>query len=92
MRRSTFAAAFAALFSTAACGSGDDPAPAAATPKKVIFFLGDGYGMVPMTAARIYVAGEDGDLAIDTFPETAFVKTYSNDAQVTDSAPSCRPT
>ena len=72
----------------AACGSGDDPAPAAATPKNVIFFLGDGYGMVPMTAARIYVAGEDGALAIDTFPETAFVKTYSNDAQVTDSAPS----
>ena len=44
--------------------------------------------MVPMTAARIYAAGEDGELIIDTFPETAFVKTYSNDAQETDSAPS----
>jgi alkaline phosphatase len=25
---------------------------------------------------------------MDTLPETAFVKTFSNDAQVTDSAPS----
>ena len=30
----------------------------------------------------------DGDLTIDTLPETAFVRTYSNNAQVTDSAPS----
>ncbi len=67
------------------------PAPAPApepTPKNVIFFLGDGYGMVPMTAARIYNVGEDGSNTVDSFPETAFVKTYSNDAQVTDSAPS----
>ena len=73
-----------------ACGSDDSSPPPAAvvTPKNVIFFLGDGFGMVPMTATRIYAAGEDGSLTIDTFPETAFVKTYSNDAQVTDSAPS----
>jgi alkaline phosphatase len=37
---------------------------------------------------RIYAAGEDGNLTIDTLPESAFVKTYSADAQVTDSAPS----
>ncbi len=81
-------AAFAlAAISLAACG-GADSNPAADTPKNVIFFLGDGFGMVPMTAARIYAAGEDGELTIDTFPETAFIKTYSNDAQVTDSAPS----
>jgi len=78
-----------------ACSSDDDnptppvvTPPAAATPRNVIFFLGDGYGIVPMTAARVYAVGEDGELAIDTFPETAFIKTYSNDAQVTDSAPS----
>ena len=41
-----------------------------------------------MTAARIYAVGEDGELTMDTLPETAFVKTFSNDAQVTDSAPS----
>ena len=58
------------------------------TPKNVIFFLGDGMGMTTMTAARIYAVGEDGDLTMDTLPETAFIKTFSNDAQVTDSAPS----
>ncbi len=57
-------------------------------PKNVIFFLGDGMGMTTMTAARIYAVGEDGELTMDTLPETAFIKTFSNDAQVTDSAPS----
>ena len=67
----------------AGCGStsGD-------TPKNVIFFLGDGMGMTTQTAARIYKVGEDGELTMDTLPESAFVKTYSNNAQVTDSAPS----
>ncbi|AMC35293.1 alkaline phosphatase [Janthinobacterium sp. B9-8] len=63
-------------------------APVAAAPKNVIFFLGDGMGMTTLTAARTYAVGEDGELTIDTLPETAFIKTYSNDAQVTDSAPS----
>ena len=89
MRFTILASALAAALAASACGSDDSPAaPAAVTPKNVIFFLGDGYGIVPMTAARIYAAGEDGELAMDTFPETAFVKTYSLDAQVTDSAPS----
>ena len=89
MRSKILAALAAVTLVTTACGSDDDTPPAAAvTPKNVIFFLGDGYGIVPMTATRIYAAGEDGDLTIDTFPETAFVKTYSLDAQVTDSAPS----
>ena len=56
--------------------------------KNVIFFLGDGMGITTMTAARIYKVGEEGDLTIDTLPESGFVTTYSNDAQVTDSAPS----
>jgi alkaline phosphatase len=89
MRRATLAAALLCALAMAGCiTTSNDPAPAAPTPKNVIFFLGDGYGMVPMTAARIYTAGEEGELTIDTFPETAFIKTYSNDAQVTDSAPS----
>ncbi len=54
----------------------------------VIVFIGDGMGIAPMTAARVYAVGEDGQLTMDTLPETAFVKTFSNDAQVTDSAPS----
>ena len=44
--------------------------------------------MTTLTAARIYSVGEDGDLTTGTLPESAFIKTYSNDAQVTDSAPS----
>ena len=62
-----------------------DPAPRA---NNVIFFLGDGMGINTLTAARIYAVGEDGELTIDTLPESAFVKTFSNDAQVTDSAAS----
>jgi len=62
-----------------------DPIPRA---KNVIFFLGDGMGINTLTAARIYAVGEDGELTIDTLPESAFVKTFSNDAQVTDSAAS----
>ena len=71
--------------SLVACGGSNDET---VIPKNVIFFLGDGMGLTTMTAARIYKAGEDGELTIDTLPETAFIKTYSNDAQVTDSAPS----
>ena len=64
------------------------PVTPTTSPKNVIFFLGDGMGMTTLTAARIYAVGEDGELTIDTLPETAFVKTFSNDSQVTDSAPS----
>jgi alkaline phosphatase len=56
--------------------------------RNVIFFLGDGMGINTLTAARIYAVGESGELTIDTLPESAFVKTWSNDAQVTDSAAS----
>ena len=57
-------------------------------PKNIIFFLGDGMGINTLTAARIYAVGEEGELTLDTLPESAFVKTYSNDAQTTDSAAS----
>ncbi len=56
--------------------------------RNVIFFLGDGMGINTLTAARIYAVGEDGELTIDTLPESAFVKTFSQNAQVTDSAAS----
>ncbi len=66
----------------------------AAEAKNVIFFLGDGMGPVTVTSARIY-GGEKAGLAV---PETyklsmeqlkyaARVRTYSQDAQTTDSAP-----
>lgn len=73
---------------TAESPGGGNPPPVAQTPKNVLFFLGDGMGLTTMTAARIYKAGEEGELTLDTLPETAFVKTYSANAQVTDSAPS----
>ncbi|MEC5163869.1 alkaline phosphatase [Janthinobacterium sp. CG_23.3] len=72
-------AALAALFANGAC---------AADAKNVIFFLGDGMGPTTVTAARIYQYGEDGSLAMDKLERTARIKTYSNDAQTTDSAPS----
>jgi alkaline phosphatase len=75
-----------ALAAAALAGCGSTATSSA--PKNVIFFLGDGMGMTTQTAARIYKVGEDGELTMDTLPETAFVKTYSNNAQVTDSAPS----
>ena len=85
MLKPAFIAVAAATAVLAGCGGNSS---SAATPKNVVFFLGDGMGMNTMTAARIYKVGEDGELTMDTLPETAFVKTYSNNAQVTDSAPS----
>ena len=64
------------------------PAMAAGEAKNVIFFLGDGMGPVTKTAARIYKYNEAGSLGMDTMPYTARIKTYSLDAQTTDSAPS----
>ena len=62
------------------------PAVAAGTAKNVIFFLGDGMGPTTITASRIYRYGEGGKLSMDTM-RTARIKTYSGDAQTTDSAP-----
>ena len=88
-----------AVITVAACGGGGggvvssgggvpSPEPTAdATPKNILFFLGDGMGMTTMTAARIYKVGEDGELTMDTLPETAFIKTFSKNSQVADSAP-----
>ena len=63
-------------------------AVAAGEAKNVIFFLGDGMGPVTVTASRIYKYGEAGKLAMETLPRTARIKTFSLDAQTTDSAPS----
>ncbi|MCJ7799821.1 MAG: alkaline phosphatase [Polaromonas sp.] len=61
---------------------------AAGEAKNVILFVGDGMGPVTVTASRIYKHGEAGQLTMDTLPRTARVRTYSLDAQTTDSAPS----
>ncbi|MBZ2207774.1 alkaline phosphatase [Massilia soli] len=64
------------------------PAYAAGPAKNIIFFLGDGMGPTTITAARIYKYKEEGLLNFEKFERTARLKTYSNDAQTTDSAPS----
>jgi alkaline phosphatase len=64
------------------------PAAEGAPPKNLIFFLGDGMGPATITATRIYRRGESGRLAMERLERTARIKTYSNDAQTTDSAPS----
>ena len=95
MTRWSLTAGIAAI-ALSACGGSDTPvvsgsavqSAVATAPKNILFFLGDGMGMTTMTAARIYKVGEDGELTMDTLPETAFIKTFSANAQVTDSAPS----
>lgn len=77
---------FAAVLTATLAGCASAPPPASPHPKNIIFFLGDGMGINTLTAARIYAVGEDGNLTLDTLPESAFVKTFSNDAQTTDSA------
>lgn len=62
--------------------------------KNVILVVGDGMGFSTVTAARIFegqqrgVDGESNVLAWEAFPYLAAAKTYSTDAQITDSAPS----
>jgi alkaline phosphatase len=82
MKKLLIASSIAAII-LAAC-SGDSSSP---EPKNILFFLGDGMGMTTMTAARIYKVGEDGELTMDTLPETAFIKTFAKNSQVADSAP-----
>lgn len=60
----------------------------AAGAKNVVFFLGDGMGPATVTAARIYKYKEEGLLNFERLDRTARIKTYSNNAQTTDSAPS----
>ncbi len=60
--------------------------------KNLILFIGDGMGVSTITGARIYAGqkrGLDGEsyrLAMETLPNVALSKTYSDDAQVSDSA------
>lgn len=71
----------------AACCALAQAAPAAPA-RNIIFFLGDGMGPTTITAARIYKYGEAGLLNFEKMERVARIKTYSNDAQTTDSAPS----
>jgi alkaline phosphatase len=74
-----------ALLLAACCSTSAGAAPAA---KNVIFFLGDGMGATTITASRIYKYKEEGLLHMESLERSARIKTYSNNAQTTDSAPS----
>jgi len=60
--------------------------------KNVILFVGDGMGIATVTAARIFDgqshgrSGEENSLSFEHFPNVALSKTYSFDAQVSESA------
>jgi alkaline phosphatase len=62
--------------------------------KNIILMIGDGMGIPMVTASRIYdgekkkIDGVSNKLAFETLPYSALSRTYSTDAQVTDSAPS----
>lgn len=61
--------------------------------KNIILFVGDGISIPTVTAARIYegqkrgIDGESNSLVFGKFPYLALSKTYTNDAQIADSAP-----
>ncbi|MBP9678125.1 alkaline phosphatase [Aeromonas media] len=60
----------------------------ASDAKNVILFIGDGMGPSVLTATRLFKVGEEGNLEIMSLPRSARIKTFSHDAQTTDSAPS----
>ncbi|CAL8134236.1 unnamed protein product [Orchesella dallaii] len=68
--------------------------PKIAEAKNVIMFLGDGWGVPSIIAARILKGqavdnvnfGEEAQLHIDSFPHTGMSKTFCVDAQTADSA------
>lgn len=74
------AALFSALGATSQAQAGDT--------KNVILFIGDGMGPTVLTATRLFKVGEEGNLEMMKLPRSARIKTFSNDAQTTDSAPS----
>lgn len=61
--------------------------------KNVILFVGDGFGVSTLTAARIFegqqrgVDGVSNLLSFEKFPYSALSRTYAHDSQVADSSP-----
>jgi alkaline phosphatase len=66
--------------------------PITTKARNVILFVGDGMGITTVTAARILDGqlrgqpGEENILSFEHFPHTALIKTYTTDAQTSDSA------
>jgi alkaline phosphatase len=51
----------------------------------IVLVIADGTSLELITAARAYSLGAEGRLALEGFPHTAFVRTYSSSDIVTDS-------
>jgi len=51
----------------------------------IVLVIADGTSLELLTATRLYTGGAQGHLALDDFPHTAFVHTYSLSDLVTDS-------
>jgi alkaline phosphatase len=62
-------------------GRADDAPPAG-----IVLVISDGTSQELLTAARIYAQGVTGHLAMESFPQTAIVRTHSRSDVVTDSA------
>ncbi|VEB41683.1 Alkaline phosphatase [Chromobacterium violaceum] len=104
MRTFTLGAGLLAALTLAACnsdggGNANRPQdnaearpPVVTTAKNVIFFLGDGMGIATTTAARIYAAGEDGALTMDTLPSPASSKPSPTTPRSPTARRRCRPT
>ena len=66
--------------------------PITSRAKNVILMIGDGMGISTVTAARILEgqlrgqSGEENLLSFEKMPYTAFIKTYTTNEQVSDSA------
>lgn len=58
----------------------------AQTPDAIVLGIADGASQELLTAARIYSVGAGGKLALESFPQTAIVRTFSASDFVTDSA------
>ncbi len=66
--------------------------PITTPAKNVILFVGDGFNLPSIFAARVFEGqlrgetGEENQLSFETMPHVALSKTYNTDAQVPDSA------
>jgi len=61
-------------------------AGARAEPPGIVLVIADGTSQELITAARLYSKGAAGRLALEDFPHTAIVRTYSGSDFVTDSS------
>jgi len=80
---SRFLLPVAALLPALAPASG---AMANGSPAGIVLVISDGTSQELLTAARIYAKGVTGRLPMESFPQTAIVRTHSRSDVVTDSA------